>query len=185
MKTYILIFIWTIYLVYWILASRKNKKARYHKKSLLGGIFARTLLIGIIILLWVIPIFSIHIFTPSLSHTTTGILTTFLGLCFAFWARVALGNNWSANPIELKNNHQLVTTGPYSYVRHPIYSGVILALLGTFVATGQYHTLILLLLVGTGLFVRCFTEDSLMLHEFPEVFTDYKKKVKMLVPKVF
>jgi len=74
--------------------------------------------------------FSHPLFTPTLILGWTGALLTAIGIGFAIWARVNIGRNWSSHP-AMKEHHELVTTGPYAYVRHPIYSGIMLAALGT------------------------------------------------------
>lgn len=74
--------------------------------------------------------FSHPLFTPTLILGWTGALLTAIGISFAIWARVNLGRNWSSRP-AMKEQHELVTTGPYAYVRHPIYTGILLAALGT------------------------------------------------------
>jgi protein-S-isoprenylcysteine O-methyltransferase Ste14 len=108
-----------------------------------------------------------------------------LGLTFAVWARHTLGTNWSADPVEIQESHELVTSGPYSWVRHPIYAGDILALIGTFLADGRLRVLILFVVVTIGMFIRSRMEDKLMAQQFPETYPEYKKRVKALIPRVF
>jgi protein-S-isoprenylcysteine O-methyltransferase len=75
-------------------------------------------------------LFSHGIFTPPLALGWVGAVLTAVGIGFAVWARVSLGRNWISQP-AVKEHHELVTTGPYTYVRHPIYAGIMLAALGT------------------------------------------------------
>ena len=99
----------------------------------------------------------------------------------AIWARVALGRNWSGT-VTIKQYHQLIRTGPYSVVRHPIYSGLLLALLGTALAVGETRGLVAL--AGAflmGIF-KARTEERFMIEQFGSQYEDYRKRTKALVP---
>jgi len=105
------------------------------------------------------------------------------GLGVAIWARLYIGTNWGM-PMTRREHPDLVTTGPYRYVRHPIYSGIILAFTGTALATT------LLGLIGAALIAAYFTfsatrEEHFLAGEFPDTFPAYKASTKMLVPFVF
>ncbi len=106
-----------------------------------------------------------------------------LGVAIAIWARVYLGRNWSSRP-EVKAGHELVTTGPYAYVRHPIYAGMLLAGLGS-ALTGN--------ILGIGPFIliclifgpRIRQEEEIMLEFFPNEYPAYQARTKRLVPGVW
>jgi protein-S-isoprenylcysteine O-methyltransferase len=149
---------------------------------MLGGWSARIILIVVGVSLWEFPIFMYSIFSPSSEIKILGILICLLGMLFAVWARRTLGLNWSANPIELKENHELVSSGPYRLVRNPIYTGVMFALLGTFIGEGQLRVFLLFVLIAIGMIVRTRIEGKLMAQQFPESYPEYKKKVKSLIP---
>lgn len=100
------------------------------------------------------------------------------------WARVALGKNWSAN-VVLKENHELITGGPYSYVRHPIYSGLLLMILGLAIYLGSLFGFLIFIIFFFGARYKAFKEEKLLLKYFPERYPDYKKQVSALVPFVF
>lgn len=180
----LLTFLWLVFLAYWFSVSRGNKKTKRRRKTIWGGAATRTILILIIVLLWAFPVFSYQIFLPNLATRVIGLIICLSGLIFAVLSRRALGANWSASPAEVKEGHQLITAGPYKLVRHPIYAGVITGLLGTFIAAGKLHLLILLVLVAIGMFIRSRAEDKLMSQEFPAIYSEYKKKTKAFIPKV-
>lgn len=106
------------------------------------------------------------------------------GLMVALWARQSLGNNWSAR-IVFKIDHQLVTRGPYAVVRHPIYSGLLLMVAGTAIAAGSPVSLLGMLLVMLGAWVKLRYEETLMLRAFGESYRAYQGRVKGLIPFVW
>ena len=128
-------------------------------------------------------LFSHGIFTPPLALGWIGAILTAVGIGFAIWARVNLGRNWSSHP-AVKEHHQLVTAGPYGYVRHPIYAGILLAALGTTITSSIF---------GIGMFISIFImfalrlnkEEKIMLELFPEQYPQYQKRTKRLVPFIW
>jgi protein-S-isoprenylcysteine O-methyltransferase Ste14 len=112
----------------------------------------------------------------------TGTLCVLLGVGVALYARVYLGRNWGM-PMSRKENPELVTGGPYAYVRHPIYSGIILAMLGS--AIGHSIIWALLLVLFAPYFVySARREEVLMREQFPDQYPDYMRRTKMLLPFV-
>jgi hypothetical protein len=113
-----------------------------------------------------------------------GLALTFIGLGFALWARFYIGTNWDAF-VVLKEDHKLVRTGPYSIVRHPIYSGFMLATLGTAVAQGEVWRLsgVALIVIAWGYKAR--VEETFLMQRFGPEYEDYRRHVKALVPAVW
>ncbi len=104
------------------------------------------------------------------------------GVLLAVWARAHLGRNWSPAP-ALKENHELVTTGPYALLRHPIYTGVILAVLGSaLVSPPWFITLIIVIAIFAW---RTQVEERIMMKEFPKDYAEYRKHTWRLVPYVW
>ena len=110
-----------------------------------------------------------------------GAALTVLGCLFAIWTRFTLGSNWSGR-VTLKTDHSLVVRGPYSFVRHPIYTGILLAVLGTVVAVDQWKGLIPFFLVIAIFMLKINQEERLMMQTFPEDYGAYRKHVKALIP---
>ena len=106
-----------------------------------------------------------------------------LGLLFAGWARIHLGGNWSGT-VTVKENHTLVTGGPYHFVRHPIYTGLLLALIGTALAIGAAYGFIATGLILIGFVIKLEVEEARMRDTFPE-YADYSRHTARLIPKVF
>lgn len=123
------------------------------------------------------------------SHTTDhawraglGLCLLFLGLGFAIWARVHIGRNWGT-PMTKKEEPELVTSGPYHLVRHPIYSGILIAGIGTAVALGWFW-LIAVVLAGIYFFYSATAEERYMTEQFPGTYLAYKRSTKMLLPLI-
>jgi protein-S-isoprenylcysteine O-methyltransferase Ste14 len=180
----LLVFIWVIFIVYWIISSKRVKETKHFKKVLWGGFTARFLIVLLVIVLWIVPFFAQRLFELAQIFKVTGILVCIAGLSFSIWARKTLGKNWSANPHETKKDHDLITDGPYKYVRHPIYSGEILALIGTFFATGRLNIFIFFTVFTFGVYMRSRIEDSVMANEFGDKYLEYKEKVGGIIPRV-
>ena len=105
-----------------------------------------------------------------------------MGLALTWWARIYLGRLWSS-AITRKEKHRLVETGPYALVRHPIYTGLIIALLATAVTEATPVALLGALLIALGLWVKARAEERFLLSELgPEAYTRYRCRVPMLVP---
>lgn len=102
------------------------------------------------------------------------------GLGLAIWARLYIGRNWGM-PMTRRERPDLVTTGPYRLIRHPIYTGIILALLGTALATTPFGLIAVAVIAGFFVF-SATREERFLAGEFPDSFPAYKARTKMLVP---
>lgn len=103
------------------------------------------------------------------------------GCTFAVWARLLLGRNWSGR-VTLKQDHQLIRQGPYAIVRHPIYSGFLVGLLGTALALGEWRALAGWLLACIGWYTKSRTEDAFLAAHFGAAYTGYRRQVRALIP---
>lgn len=131
------------------------------------------------------PVYPLYV--PVLPHTISiagvGLLLTIAGLLLVLWARAILGTNWSGS-VTLKEDHELVERGPYGYVRHPIYSGVLLMFLGTAVVVGTLGGLLGFPFLLVSCWIKLRQEESLLLDYFGREYSDYMTRVKALVPFV-
>jgi protein-S-isoprenylcysteine O-methyltransferase Ste14 len=110
-----------------------------------------------------------------------GLIFTVFGVAVAIWARVILGSNWSA-VVTIKQGHQIIRRGPYALVRHPIYSGGLLALLGTAIAIGELRGLIGFTLIFFAWWMKSRLEESFLEEQFGADYARYKREVKGLIP---
>jgi protein-S-isoprenylcysteine O-methyltransferase Ste14 len=131
------------------------------------------------------PEYSFHLIGTTIFTQVAGIALCAGGIGFSIWARRYLGGNWSGN-ITLKENHELVRTGPYRFVRHPIYTGIILALVGTAIATGVTTSQVFFFSFLTiGLKVKSLGEEKMMQQHFGQAYAEYMGQVKALIPFVW
>ena len=112
------------------------------------------------------------------------LLLTVLGCGFAIWARVTLGANWSGR-VTVKEGHELVTRGPYRIARHPIYTGILLALVGTALAVGEWRGIVAIVVIAMAFVLKISQEERMMMQTFPAAYPEYRQRVKALVPGVF
>lgn len=175
--------LWIFWGLYWLASSSGTKRTTYRVRSR-----RRVLALAVIIFLLIFgkssfPWLLHHLYEPSHALEILGLILCASGIAFAIWARNILGTNWSAQP-TLKEGHELIMTGPYRYVRHPIYTGLLLAIFGTVIASGRILDFIILayLLIDTHFKAR--TEESLMLQQFPDAYPAYQKQTKAIIPFV-
>jgi len=110
-----------------------------------------------------------------------GLAVTIGGCAFTLWARACLGSNWSSIA-AVKQDHQLIVRGPYAMVRHPIYSGLLLALAGTAIAVGEIRALIGLGLAFMAFMMKAAAEEQFMREEFSDEYARYSQRVRRLIP---
>ena len=112
-----------------------------------------------------------------------GLGLTMAGVLLAAFARLCLGGNWSA-VVSIKEGHQLVRRGPYSLVRHPIYSGLLLAFAGTAIAFGEWRCLAGLVLSTAGLWTKSRLEERWLIDRFGQEYVTYRRDVRALIPYI-
>jgi protein-S-isoprenylcysteine O-methyltransferase Ste14 len=111
----------------------------------------------------------------------TGAALAAAGLLFTVWARVHLGTNWSGI-VTVKQDHELVTSGPYAIVRHPIYSGLVLAFAGSAIVNGEWRGALAVALVAASLWRKLRLEERWMAERFGDDYARYRRRVRALVP---
>jgi protein-S-isoprenylcysteine O-methyltransferase Ste14 len=121
---------------------------------------------------------------PGREWPGAGAVLTWAGVAIAIWARTVLGGNWSGI-VTVKENHTLIRTGPYAVVRHPIYSGLLLALLGTGLAVGEVRGLAAAAVVFVVFVIKFRTEERFMTEQFGTEYDDYRRHTRALIPYVF
>jgi protein-S-isoprenylcysteine O-methyltransferase Ste14 len=137
----------------------------------------------VLLLLTQLEVFRGHAVTTDPWLQGIGLAIFVLGLALAVWARIYLGRNWGM-PMSEKVDPELVTTGPYRTVRHPIYSGIVLAMVGTAIAVSIYW-LIAVVLLGGYFIYSAFMEERCRAQVFPDTFPAYKQSTEMLIPFLF
>ena len=123
------------------------------------------------------------VYPPAAWVGWTGFVLCVVGLAFAVWARVQIGRFWSGT-VALKAEHALIRGGPYAMTRHPIYSGLLLALLGTAITRDTQAAFLGLPFLFAGLFVKSKQEERLLLDRFGPEYEKYRTEVPALIPRV-
>jgi protein-S-isoprenylcysteine O-methyltransferase Ste14 len=176
---------WLAFLVVWLVAAFRTKRTVERRRGV-GLAWLWPLVVG---LLWSSNRQDMGLLTARLwSYTATlgvvAVVITSAGLLIALWARTALGALWSSS-VVLKEGHAVVDQGPYRYVRHPIYSGVLLMILGSVMLWGRLIALLLFVLAFTALWIKLRREERLLTTYLSAAYLRYKSRVKSaLVPFV-
>jgi len=171
---------WAAFWIYWLVAAFSMKRGRVDW-SREGRI--RLVIIALAVVLARLGLIRGHHVQTDPLLAAVGLAVFGFGLGLAIWARVHLGRNWGT-PMTQKNEPELVTGGPYRLVRHPIYSGIILATVGTAVAL-SWQWLPIVALVGIYFVYSATVEERYLAEQFPDSYPAYKRSTKMLVPFVF
>jgi protein-S-isoprenylcysteine O-methyltransferase Ste14 len=128
--------------------------------------------------------FNQPVFPVTFPLALAGLGLAICGIGLSIWARLILGENWSSFP-SIKQNHRLIVTGPYRLVRHPIYSGLLIALLGSALQYGLIRSFLALLTCAIGLYLKVSAEEEFMVQRFGEAYLRYRRNVNALVPFLF
>jgi len=186
MTTYrwLIIACWIVFIVYWAISAAAARKT-------VGGVW-RGMVIRVVIAVAAVVILrsqgggALRASPTAAAANSTGavigVAVCVIGLAFAIWARVHLGRNWGM-PRAVKENPELVTSGPYAYVRHPIYTGMLFAMVGSAMVFG-WSWLLLAVVSGAYFVYSAFAEQKLMLRTFPDSYPAYQQRTKMLIPFV-
>ncbi|MDR3458475.1 MAG: isoprenylcysteine carboxylmethyltransferase family protein [Verrucomicrobiae bacterium] len=180
---HIIIGCWIAFVIYWFISALKVK-AVAEKQSLPSALRHR-LLVGFGWWLLAFPRLPPPLSSPLTPRNdltqTIGSALCVAGILVTIWARRTLAGNWSSD-VTFKQGHELMRNGPYRFVRHPIYSGLLLMVVGTAMNIGQVRGWLGLVLVLLGFWVKLRQEETLLLRHFPEAYPAYRKEVKALVP---
>jgi protein-S-isoprenylcysteine O-methyltransferase Ste14 len=176
--------LWIIWLVYWGIAAARVKPPVRRESALSRAAHVIPLMLAAFLLLMPHPgnvLGSRLLPWQGSSRYDAGLVLVALGLAFAVWARTSLGRNWSAT-VTVKQQHELVRSGPYRFVRHPIYTGMLLAFLGTAIAQDQWRSLLAFALVWLALWRKWKLEERFMQDTFGEPYLAYRRQVPAVVP---
>ena len=126
-------------------------------------------------------IFSAALYRPIGIVAWSGVVLVGLGLSYAVWARLHLGRMWSA-VVTLKEEHRIIKTGPYTITRHPIYTGMLLAILGTVLVRDTLSALIGCAFIATGFALKLRMEERMLIEHFGDDYRVYRQEVPALIP---
>lgn len=175
---------WFAWALYWMISARHAKRTA--RRESLRSRASHVLPLTVGVLLVVVPhlpspVFATRILPRTIGTYCVAVTIIFLGLAFAVWARRHLGSNWSGT-VTVKENHALIRTGPYAWVRHPIYTGLLTAILGTAVARGELRGLWSIALCTIAFLIKLRIEERWMREVFGDEYARYSAQVPALVP---
>lgn len=182
----VIIICWITFLLIWIISSRNTKSTNTGK----GLQWWNIIPFGSVIVLYLISqidffeIVGVRIWKPDFTMEVAFSILAIFGLIILLLARFELGRNWSFK-VVLKENHELITSGLYSYVMHPIYTGLLLLVLASFLWLGNLAGFIVLIIVFISFLYKAYSEEKLLKTYFGEKYTTYKYRTKLLIPFIF
>jgi protein-S-isoprenylcysteine O-methyltransferase len=179
--------IWAVFGVLWLLPAVFGKRTR-QRQSPGSRILQLVMLVAAYVLFanqdWGWNLLNRRLAPAGMRTSAIGYGLLAAGMLFALWARVFLGRNWSSN-VTLKRDHTLVRSGPYRIVRHPIYTGLLVALLGTAIALGPLRCFVGVVLAAIAWKFKSMTEETFMVQQFGDQYRQYQMEVKSLVPYIW
>ncbi|MGA7289918.1 MAG: isoprenylcysteine carboxylmethyltransferase family protein [Terriglobales bacterium] len=176
---------WIIFVVYWAAGALKTRRtvSRESFASRYGVLLLEV--VGFVLLFSGeagIGFLGHRIFPRTSALSFAGVALTWIGIALALWARWHLGQYWSAR-ITLKEDHQLIRTGPYACFRHPIYSGLDLAVIGSGFAFDRWRCVAGVAFIILGYWIKAKKEESVLSERFGETFQEHRQHTGFLLPK--
>jgi len=176
--------VWIVFVVYWRLKAADTKANQRLEPAASGilRVFIFLIAIGLLSIPRIpLPWLYVQLWPQGYWPFWLGATLTVAGLLFAVWARVHLGRNWSSS-VTIKQGHELITTGPYAVVRHPIYTGILAGFLGMAIAISQVRGFIVLVLILIAFWLKLRMEEQWMRSQFGETYATYARQTAALVP---
>lgn len=182
---HLILWVWTAWALYWLVSAIGNKATQRREPLSSRIAYILPLLIGGALIAWRgapwAGVLSLRLWPRSLALYWFGFAVLVAGLGFAVWARVHLGRNWSGT-VTVKEGHELIRTGPYAYVRHPIYTGLLTAVIGTVVCAATVRGALGFLIITVALVRKLHAEEVFMRETFPGNYEKYCEEVPSLIP---
>jgi protein-S-isoprenylcysteine O-methyltransferase Ste14 len=175
---------WIFFLLYWHIMAA-NTKSTQRLEPAASRILRVFIFLIAIVILWTtripLPVLYLKFWPVGLWPFWLGAAVTIAGILFAVWAREQLGRNWSRS-VTIKQGHELITTGPYAVVRHPIYTGILTGFLGMANAISEARGFIAFVLIFLALWIKLRIEEQWMRSQFGETYATYSHQTAALVP---
>lgn len=176
---------WLVFVVYWIIGAANTRRTA-QKESFASRYGVMLLVVTSYVLMFDnaadIGVLGTRFLPRTLPIAIAGIVVTWLGVGLACWARIHLGRNWSGR-VTIKEGHELIRTGPYSHLRHPIYTGLITGGVGAVLFVGHWRTVLGLVILVVGFSMKAKKEESMLSQQFGEAFQEHRKHTGFLLPR--
>lgn len=182
---HLVLLLWLIWAAYWIAAARSSKPDRSRESVTTRVVFLALMLVtaGLLAPLPGTGWLQMRVIGGGWTRFSCAVAVMVVGLACAIWARHTLAGNWSGW-VVVKEGHELVQSGPYRRIRHPIYTGMLLMILGTWLASGRMRGLIAFPIALTGIWTKSRVEERWMEAEFGERYSVYRARSWALIPFV-
>jgi protein-S-isoprenylcysteine O-methyltransferase Ste14 len=175
---------WIAWLAYWVLMAFATKRTVERTGFIGYRVVAVILVVGLVGAGRLLDVSSqLRLWQTSLAAGVATDCIVLAGAAFSVWARITLGRNWSAE-VTFKQDHELIESGPYALVRHPIYTGIIAMGLGTAINYGRVIGFVLLVSLCGAFWWKALQEERIMSSHFPDAYAEYKKRVRAIIPFV-
>src|SRR5215470_13364901 len=173
--------LWLLFGAYWLVSALKRKKTKQRETILQRFGYTLPLALAFYFLYQTSPIYG-WLRDGGPLDEWLGVVLAAGGIAVAFWARWHLGTNWSG-VVTLKQGHELIRTGPYRTIRHPIYTGILLALLGTAITFGEVRALLAVVIVWSSFYIKARREELFLSQEFGPRFAEHQQSTGMFLPR--
>ena len=175
---------WYVFIIYWIISAARLKQIKTEEAPQ-GRILHILIMVAAVDLMFggnfVSGVLNERIIPAELRILYTGIALTWVGIAFAIWARHTIGANWSGR-VTVKVDHQLIQSGPYAFVRHPIYTGLLVTNLGAALVIGRWRCLLAMVIFLAEMARKASKEEGFMEGEFGEKYNEYRGRTGFLFP---
>jgi protein-S-isoprenylcysteine O-methyltransferase Ste14 len=176
--------LWIAFIAYWSVAAKNSGAAKSSESQRSRSIHELLLNSGLLLLFLPVPGLAGHFLVQARSLTLAGLGVQAAFFLLAWWSRRHLGRNWSTK-VRIAEEHELVRSGPYRFVRHPIYTAMLGMALGTTIVSGQYHSLLGLLIIAIAYWRKIRIEEAALGGAFGAEYDEYRHKSWALVPLIF
>jgi protein-S-isoprenylcysteine O-methyltransferase Ste14 len=179
--------LWLLWALYWAISALSTKPVRQREAPSSRLAFVIPMVIAALLLLlghagppWLVA----HVVGGGWTRYWIAVAMVAVGILFAVWARVALGGNWSG-AVTVKEGHELIDRGPYRRIRHPIYTGLLLSVLGTGLAAGRVYGLLAFVIALVAMVRKLRIEELYMAQEFGDRYAAYGQRSWALLPWIY
>jgi protein-S-isoprenylcysteine O-methyltransferase Ste14 len=177
---------WLIFFIYWLIAAIGTKRTQRRETTFSRARYVVLTFAAFVFMFtrnWTLGWLDRQWIQASPALAIAGLILVFAGLGFAVWARIHIGRNWSG-VVTVKVEHQLIRTGPYAHIRHPIYSGLIVAMIGTALETRQIRGALAPVVLYLGFLAKSRIEERFMEQTFGSAYNEYRKSSGAFLPRV-
>jgi protein-S-isoprenylcysteine O-methyltransferase Ste14 len=170
--------------IYWSAAAKNSAPTQSSESAWSRRLHLIVLNSAVLLLIFPVPGLTRRFLPASRILTAAGLAVEIAGILFAFWARRHLGRNWSGE-VRIATGHQLIRSGPYKTIRHPIYTGVLAMYAGVMLVSGQIHALLAFLIITVTYWRKLRLEEKILSENFGPDWDSWRRATWALVPPLF